>query len=146
MSMWNTVPMRPLTTPKPFNAWGVATLAYLLGKAVLFGIGLVVGWAGFLVMSAMGLVGAGSDLTVDDLMVVAVAVAVALTVLSLAIQARFIANRGGARPVAATVAALVAGLLVGLAATATGLPEGLFMVLSAAVEIAVLATLIKPRP
>lgn len=143
--MWNTVPMRPLTTPKPFNAWGVATLAYLLGKAVLFGIGLVVGWAGLLLMSAMGFLGAGSDLTVDDLMFVAVVVAVALTALSLAIQARFIAKRGGARPVAATVAALVAGLLVGVAATAIALPEAVSMALAAGVEIVVLATVIKPR-
>lgn len=142
--MWNTVPMRPLTTPKPFNAWGVAALAYLLGTAVLFATVFVAAWAGFFLLSAMGFFGAAHDLTADDLMPVAVGVAIALVVLSLALQARVIRRRGGVRPVAAPVAALGASVVLGLALNAVELPEVLFMALQAVVEIVVLAKLIDP--
>lgn len=120
--MWNTVPMRPLRTQKPFNAWGVA-LAYLVGTAVLVVTVFLAAWAGLFLSLAMGFLGAADDLRVDDLMPVAVAVVVALMVLSLAVQARFIRRRGGARPVAGPVAALIASSLMGLAATATRCPR-----------------------
>lgn len=136
--------MRPLTTPKPFNAWGVATLAYVLGTAVLAVTVFVAAWAGFFLVSAMGFVGAARDLTVDDLMLAAVGVAAALMVLSIAIRARIIRKRGGVRPVVAPVAALAASVVLGLAVSAVELPDAVFMVMQAVVEIVVLAKLIDP--
>jgi hypothetical protein len=145
MSMWNTVPMRPLTTHKPFNPWGVAALTYLLGMAVILGIGFVIGTLGFLLMSGMWFAGAGEGPYPADLVVVVVAVALGIGVLSLAIQSRFISRRGGARPVVAPVAALAGSLLVGLAVTPADLPEPALVALQAVVEIVVLAKLIDPK-
>ena len=145
MSMWNTVPMRPLTTQKPFNAWGVAMLTYLLGMAAILGLGFVIGTLGFLLMSGMWFAGAGEEPYPADLIVVVVAVGFGIGVLSLAIQSRFISRRGGARPVAAPVAALAASLLVGLAVTPADLPEAALVALQAVVEIVVLAKLIDPK-
>ena len=143
--MWNTVPMRPLTTQKPFNAWGVALLTYLLGMAAILGLGFVIGTLGFLLMSGMRFAGAGEGPYPADLVVVVVAVGFGIGVLSLAIQSRFISRRGGARPVTAPVAALAASLLVGLAVTPADLPEAALVALQAVVEIVVLAKLIDPK-
>jgi hypothetical protein len=93
----------------------------------------------------MGFFGAADDLTTDDLIPVAVVVVAALTVLSVAVQARIIRKRGGVRPVVAPVAALAASVVLGLAVSAVELPDAVFMVMQAVVEIVVLAKLIDPR-
>jgi hypothetical protein len=145
MSSWNTVPMRPLTTPKPFNTWGVAVLTYLLGTAVTLVLGFVLGMAGFLLMTGMALQGNAGDVTTESLTDVTVRVALGIGLVSLAVEAWFIHRRGGARPVIAPIAARAASLLLGFAITPLALTDGVAMVLGAAVEIAVLGALIRPR-
>lgn len=145
MSSWNTVPMRPLTTPKPFNAWGVAVLTYLLGTAVTLVLGFVLGMAGFLLMTGMALQGNAGDVTTESLVDVTVRVALGIGLVSLAVEAWFIHKRGGSRPVLAPFAARAATLLLGFAIAPLALGDWLVTVAGAAVEIAVLAVLIKPR-
>lgn len=146
MSSWNTVPMRPLTTPKPFNAWGVATIAYLLSTAVTLLLGFVLGTAGVLLVSGMAFQGNADDLTEDSLVRATVLVALGIGVVALAVEAWFIHRRGGARPLVAPVAARAAALLLGFAITPLALGDGVATVLGAGVEIAVLGALIRPRP
>jgi hypothetical protein len=145
MSSWNTVPMRPLTTAKPFNVWGVAVLTYLLGTAVTLVLGFVLGMAGFLLMTGMALQGNAGDVTTESLTDVTVRVALGIGLVSLAVEAWFIHRRGGPRPVIAPIAARAATLLVGFAITPLALSDGVVTVLGAAVEVAVLGALIRPR-
>lgn len=144
MSSWNTVPMRPLTTPRPFNAWLVAVLAYVIGSLVTFVLGFVIGTAGVLVMTGMALSGDPSDASLDEIVNVTVIVALVIGVISLAVQAWFIHRRGGARPVLGSVVARGASLLVGFAVTPLALGDSLVTGLGIGVEIVLLALLIKP--
>ena len=145
MSWGNTVPMRPLTTPKPFNAWLVATVAYVLGWAVTFLLGFVMGTLGFFVMTAVALTGDPGDPTREDITRTALTVVLVIGVISLAVEAWFIHKRGGARPVLAPLGARGASLLVGFAVTPLALEGSLVTALGIGVEVVLLALLIKPR-
>lgn len=145
MSWGNTVPMRPLTTPKPFNEWLVATVAYVLGWVVTFVLSFVIGTLGFFVMTGMALTGEPGDPTRDDITRTALAVALTIGAIGLAAESWFIHRRGGARPVVAPLGARGASLLVGLAVTPLALEGSLVTALGIAVEVVLLALLIKPR-
>lgn len=145
MSSWNTVPMRPLTTPKPFNAWGVAALAYVIGTAVTLVLGFVLGTLGFLVMSGMALTDEAGGPSRDDIISVTLLVAILIGVVSLLVEAWFIHRRGGARPFIAPFVARAGSLLVGWAVTPLALDDAPLTVLGIGVEIVVLALLIRTK-
>lgn len=145
MSSWNTVPMRPLTTPKPFNAWGVAVLAYLIGTAVTLALGFVLGTLGFLVMSGMAVTGDAGDPSFEDIVSVTVLVAIVIGVVSVLVEAWFIHGRGGARPFIAPFVARGGSLLVGWAVTPLALGDVPLTVLGIGVEVVLLALLIKTK-
>jgi hypothetical protein len=142
---WTAGPARPQPTRTPFSPWGTAVVAYLLGAAVVLVLGFVLGTLGFLVVIGMGLTGDPGDLSTEDLMSTTVLVAIAIGVVGLLVEAWFIHRQGGARPLVAPFVAAGGSFLTGYAVAPLALGEGPVTVLGIAVEIVLLALLIKPR-
>lgn len=129
---------------RPLRPWAVASVAYLLGAAVTFVLGLVLGTLGL--AASLLLAVTADDPSTSAVVTMAVAVFALVFAAGVAAQAAYLKRRGAPRPVLASIVATACGNVVGEVAGTLQLGWPVLHVILAATSITVLAVMITASP